>query len=207
LSGIAGVIFAGGRGERLGHVLKANIVLGGRTLLARVAARLSEVEPLLIAHGPHDPARLDLDRHWIGVPDLESGYAGPLAALAAAVEWMAAAPSSPDLLVTAAVDSPFLPADYVERLVSALPSAMPGATVRSRGQDFPTHGIWRIDSIGELPASLAAGTAPHSLRRFCDAVGAAVIDWPGHAGSDPFFGINTPAELSAAERRLAEGLD
>ena len=51
------------------------------------------------------------------VPDLQGDYAGPLAGLAGAVAYLNAMATPPELLVSGAVDTPFLPPDFVTRLV------------------------------------------------------------------------------------------
>jgi molybdopterin-guanine dinucleotide biosynthesis protein A len=199
---IAAVILAGGRGERLGGVNKANIRVGGVTLLDRVAARLAAADHLLIAHGNLDPASLSLAPGQIPLPDLPANYAGPLAGVAAAAAWCLAQRNAPEILVCAAVDAPFLPEAYLPRLVEALDTA-PAAICRHAGQDYPTNSAWRLSALATLTADLVAGTAPHSLKRLGAALGAAFLDWPESDGGDPFANANTPEDLLALQRRAA----
>src|SRR5690606_13300390 len=56
----AAVILAGGRGERLGGMVKAELRVGGVRLLDRVLPIVAGCRPVVVAHGPHDPARLEL---------------------------------------------------------------------------------------------------------------------------------------------------
>ena len=48
---VAAVILAGGRGERLGGVIKANLVVDGLRLLERVAVAIEPVDALLVGSG------------------------------------------------------------------------------------------------------------------------------------------------------------
>ena len=97
------VVIAGGRGERLGGVIKADLRIGGRRLLDRVVGALGAVEsPLMISIGPR--------HHWPGLPadavavaDLAATTGGPLAGLAAAVASLQARGIDRGLLVSVAV--------------------------------------------------------------------------------------------------------
>ena len=198
----AAVILAGGRGERLGGVIKSELRVGGARLLERVARRLAGCEPVLVAHGRIDPELLRLPEGFVPVPDLAGEYAGPLAGFAAAVDWLARATERPELLITVAVDTPFLPADYVGRLVEGLGRGN-AAIASYAGQIYPTNGIWRLSAFGRLAARLADGSAPHSLKRLAGSSGGGEIAWPESAAGDPFANANTPEDLAALERRAA----
>lgn len=196
---VAAVILAGGRGERLGGAVKALVMVGGVRLVDRVLARVATCDPLIVAHGPHDRAALGLPDGVAGVADLPGDYAGPLAGFAAAV---AALPGDIELLISAAVDSPFLPVDYVERLMSALGDA-PAAIARYGEQPYPTSSIWRVERFRDLPERVLAGTAPCSLKALAAEAAAVAVDWPVGPAGDPFANINTPEDLAVAEARAA----
>lgn len=197
---IAAVILAGGRGERMGGAVKANLMVGGRRLLDRLGDALAPADAVLVAHGRIDPAVLGLPAGHIAVPDLESDCGGPLAGLAGAVAWAQLQPDRPDILVLAPVDTPFLPADYIPRLVAGLASR-PAAIATYAGQAYPTSSAWSLEAIADLPRQVADGSAPHSLRRLAAALGATEVVFPAHAGGDPFANANTPDELLVLQRR------
>ncbi len=196
---IAAVILAGGRGERLGGVVKATLRLGGVRLIDRVLGRLAGCDSIIVAHGPHDPTALGLPDTVAGVADLPSGYAGPLAGFAAAVS---ALPREVELLVCAAVDSPFLPADYLQKLVDGLGAASV-AIAQYAGQPYPTNSVWRVDRVRDLPARVLAGTAPRSLKALAAEAGSTTVAWPESPEGDPFANINTPEDLALAEFRTS----
>lgn len=198
MSHVAAVILAGGRGERLGGAIKANCTVGGRRLLERVSDALAEAGTILVSCGGFAPADLGLLAGQIPIPDLPTDYAGPLAGLAAAVDWAAAQPRPPDVLLLAAVDTPFLPPDYLSRLAGA---ASPAAIASFDGQPYPTSSAWRFDAIRDLAAGLRHGTAPHSLRRLGQALGTTDVPFPPHLGGDPFANLNTPEDHITLERR------
>jgi molybdopterin-guanine dinucleotide biosynthesis protein A len=199
---IAAVILAGGQGERMGGAIKANLVVGGRRLLDRVAERLGDAAPVVVARGPLDPARLNLAPEMVGIPDLAGNYGGPLAGFAAAVDWLSRFPDPPQLLLSAAADTPFLPPDYLGRLLAEIGEAQV-AVASFRGQQHPTSALWRFDAVAGLPRRLLDGTAPHSLKRLIAGLGGVIVDWAGTTDTDPFASVNTPAELAAAQVREA----
>ena len=196
---IAAVILAGGRGERLGGMVKSELRVGGVRLLERVLGRLGGCRPLIMAHGAHEVAALQLPAGLRPVADLPGDYAGPLAGFAAAV---LAVRDEAELLVSVAVDSPFLPVDYVERLVVRLGTA-PAAIASYEGQPYPTNSIWRLERFRDLPERVLAGSAPHSLKSLSAEAGGLVVEWPVSGDGNPFANINTPEELAAAELRAA----
>jgi molybdopterin-guanine dinucleotide biosynthesis protein A len=199
---VVGLILAGGRGERLGGVIKSELQVGGVRLLERAAAQLSACPVLLAAHGRLDPDLLRLPPAMIGVPDLETDYAGPLAGLAGAISYLNTLADPPELLISVAVDTPFLPADYVARLVGELGEA-PAAIAAYGGQPYPTNSIWRVARFRDLPERVRAGTAPRSLKSLSAEAGGIAITWPPDAAGDPFANVNTPEDLALFEQRAA----
>lgn len=198
------VLIAGGKGERLGGVRKADLRIGGRRLVDRVVEALGAVSaPLMIATGPggnwpHLPAGA------LAVPDLDAPVGGPLAGLAAAVEALQATGIAEGLLVSVAVDTPFLPTDFVAVMRDRLGSA-PAAYAAYGGQFYPPNAIWRIEALATLPHQVRTGKAPHSLKALQQMAGAVPVDWVTRAASDPFANVNTLADLLALARMNARG--
>jgi molybdopterin molybdotransferase len=111
---ISGLLLAGGRGTRMGHVDKGLQAFGGSTMAAHVLARLAPQVAALAVN-----ANQNLDTYAaFGVPvwpDDTPGFAGPLAGLEAGLRRC-----TTPLLLTAPCDSPFLPADLAARLLEGL---------------------------------------------------------------------------------------
>jgi molybdenum cofactor guanylyltransferase len=198
---IVGVILAGGRGERLGGVIKASLVVGGVRLLERVHTAMGGADVTLVSIGRFGAGELNLFPAQIPVADLDTDYAGPLAGLGAAVVWGSAQPTPPEVLVTAAVDTPFLPAGFARTMADALASGHAAAIATCGGQPYPTNAAWRFDRVADLPARMASGTAPHSLKRLAEELAAATLDWPITADFDPFANVNTPTDLDRLEQQ------
>lgn len=188
---IFGVVLCGGTGRRMGGADKALLRLAGQPFVTHLQDRLEpQVERLaLSANG--DAARLG----FTGLPVLADGIgAGPLAGVLAALDWAAA--QGADAVVSAAVDTPFLPCDLVPRLWLAGDGRL--AVARCAGRLHPTAALWPVALRDDLRAALTAGR----FKVMAFAEGAAVADFP--AGSpDPFLNLNTPQDLALAEAALA----
>jgi len=202
---IAGVILAGGLARRMGGGDKALLEIGGQTLLARVIYRLRPQVGALVLNANGDPARFA--RFGLPViPDTVGGFAGPLAGVLAGMRWAAARGFTH--VASAAGDTPFFPPDLVARLrqaveASGLPIALAATNDPERGlSEHPTFGLWPVALADNLEEALTVGhmrkvivwTSRHGCAR-------AVFD---DAGDFPFFNVNTPEDMVAAERILRE---
>src|SRR5690606_18261389 len=130
------------------------------------------------------------------VPDLDAPVGGPLAGLAGAIAWCATA-GPPELILTIAVDTPFVPADYAARMRAALGAKDRVVVAAYGGQPYPTNALWRVSALDDLPARMRNGTTARSLFALADALGARHLDWPDEGGGDPFANLNTPDDLAA----------
>jgi molybdopterin-guanine dinucleotide biosynthesis protein A len=193
---IHGVIIAGGQGRRLGGVRKADIEIGGVRLIERVAARLEGVAaPVLVSTGPAGAEWL-LRVGFEAVPDLGGNLGGPLAGLVAAVARLRDRQVREGILISAAVDTPFLPRDYVTRLVQGLEHA-PVAFSAWREAFYPPNAAWQIEAILDLPERMADVGSLKGLQRDLDGES---VSW-GEMPDNPFDNVNTPADLLVLEER------
>lgn len=196
MSPLYAVIIAGGKGERLGGVRKADLLVGGRRLVDRVADALGPVElPLMIAVGPHNDGR-GARGDTLAVTDMEAPVGGPLAGLAAAVAALHQRGIGDGLLVSVAADTPFLPSDFVAVLGATLGTA--AAAYAAWGQQFyPPNAIWRLAALAALPEQVLQNRAPPSLKALQRELGAVAVDWWARVAANPFGNVNTVADLVA----------
>lgn len=197
-----GVILAGGLATRMGGGDKGLLPLGGGTLLGQVISRLEPQVAALALNANGDATRFA----HMGLPviaDTIDGFAGPLAGVLAGLDWAAA--QGAEIIVTAAADTPFFPADLVPQLLLAsegmadplVLAATPDAT---RGEvRHPTFGIWPVALRDDLRGALAGGLRKVVL--WTDQHGGRTARFPV-ATFDPFFNVNTPEDLAQAEALL-----
>lgn len=198
--GIAGVILAGGTSSRMDGRDKAQLVLDGDPLHLRAARRLApQVERLMLnANGDH--ARFgDLDLPVIR-DEGEAGD-GPLAGVLAGLRWAATVEPACQAIVTIAVDTPFFPDDLVRRLADARSPSDTIVVAASAGRLHPTVALWPLSIADELDAHLVSGGS-RRMTGFIDTATHVTVDFPFDHGRDPFFNINTPADLAAARARI-----
>ena len=152
-----GILLAGGKSSRMGGGDKCLLPLAGRPILAHVIERLKPQVAELIISANGDPARFSA----FGLPVVEDRlgfYAGPLAGILAGLEWARTNRPRSRFAITAASDTPFLPADLVDRLCSASGEGAPNlAVARSADGMHPVFGLWPVTLAPDLEASLISG--------------------------------------------------
>ncbi|GLQ09837.1 molybdenum cofactor guanylyltransferase [Devosia yakushimensis] len=197
------VIIAGGQGQRLGGVRKRDIRIGGIRLIERVRQALGAVNPpVLVATGPGEAPVLD--DGMLAIADLDGPVGGPLAGLAAAIEALQRRGIHQGIVVSAAVDTPFLPAGFGDAMAAALGDA--DAIYAAWGEAFyPPNAAWRIEALSALPGQVRDGTAPNSLKALYGRLKGTRLDWTAGYERDPFANLNTLADLTSLQRR-ARGL-
>jgi molybdopterin-guanine dinucleotide biosynthesis protein A len=193
-----GLVLAGGLARRMGGGDKALIRIGGEAILDRVRAVLrGKCDPIILnANG--DPARFA--RYGLPViADSVPDFAGPLAGILAGLDWAAAHAPGTEWVVSVPGDCPFLPPDLVDRLHAARAEAgAPLACARSGDWRHPVVGLWRVDLREDLRHALTVEDL-RKIEIWTARHGVAIASWPDQP-IDPFFNVNTPDDLAAAER-------
>lgn len=195
---VVGVILAGGAARRMGGGDKGLRLLGGRPILARVVERLSPQVGTLVLNANGDPARFAA----FGLPvvaDTSAERPSPLVGILAGLTWAARHAPAAKWIATMPADTPFFPTDFVVRLRAAAGARMV-ATARSRGEVYPVAAL--------IPTGLAGAVADRlrssdnrSVKDWLGTQATVVVDFADVPGvGDPFFNVNTPDELLAAER-------
>jgi molybdenum cofactor guanylyltransferase len=194
-----GVVLAGGASRRFGAEKSATL-LCCKPLLAWVMERAKAQVATLVLNA-NDPeigkAVADVDRLADGAPG-----EGPIAGVLAALE--DAGRRGFSHVASFACDTPFFPHDTVARLASALLSSRADYAVASCGAiAHRIFALWPVDCRAQLAHAFANGT--RSMRDIEHWLEPTWADFPKEGGpdGDPFFNINTPEDLAAAERWLS----
>ena len=196
-----GLVLAGGLARRMGGGDKARLVVGGRTILARVLDRIEPQCAGLVINANGNPARF-ADTRLPVVADSVPDFAGPLAGVLAGLDWAAAHAPACSWVLSVPGDCPFLPRDLVMRLHQARSAkAAPLACARSGEWRHPVIGLWPT----ALRDDLRRGLDSEGLRKietWTARHGIAIADWPA-APVDPFFNVNTPEDAARADALAA----
>lgn len=183
------VILAGGEGTRIGGG-KAFVALQGRPLIAHVIDRLAPQVSRIAVNASDEPRLREFGLPVL--PDAEPGR-GPLGGILAALIW--ARGEGAEAVLTAAVDTPFLPGDLAERLAGA---GARGAYAETASVPHATTGLWSVELAEPLEEALANGM--RKVRDWARAVDAVPVLFEDEGA---FFNVNTPEDLAAAEARLS----
>jgi molybdenum cofactor guanylyltransferase len=193
-----GVVLAGGLARRMGGGDKPLREIGGRTILARVIARLDPQCECLAINANGDPRRFAS----FGLPviaDDAKDTPGPLAGILAALDWAAANRSNAAWILTVPGDCPFLPRDLVARLSQALIAENADlAIAASAGQVHPVIGLWSVDLREALRHALVV-EGLRQVGQWTARARMATVAWPAEP-LDPFFNANSPDDLAEAEK-------
>lgn len=185
------VILAGGEGRRIGGE-KPLRLLGGRRLIDR-ALDFSRRWSNSVAVAVRDQSQMP-SLHAEIIED--EAIEGPLGGLAAALN--VARHKGCVFALTIPADMPFLPLDLLDRLTNAI-GRSGCAIASSGGHVHPVCGLWRVSSLALLDDYVSSGG--RSLKGFAALTGSVEVEWPA-GPNDPFFNINSAADLAKAEKRL-----
>ena len=203
--GVVGVLLAGGRSSRMGGGDKCLRMLGGRTILARIIDRLKPQVSDIVINANGDASRFAT----FGVPvvaDSIVGYAGPLAGVHAGLEWVKVNCPGVGHVVTMATDTPFFPTDLVRQLLQASDDSSALRIAKSEAGTHYVIGLWPVTFAAALEVSIKLGE--RKVGAWTKEHGAIEVFFPpvDVAGQsvDPFFNINAPEDLAAAEALLSD---
>jgi len=192
-----GLFLAGGRGTRMGGVDKASLRLGNQTLIERGIARARPQVSELLINANGDVARF-ADFGLEIISDSIGGFLGPLAGILSGLEWMRTNRPKFSWLATFACDTPFFPRDMVEKLVQRAESERALVAIAASGdRHHPVFAVWSA-ALSVSPQELSDAQASRKMDDF-------VARFPNTRVMfstdpiDPFFNINTPADLVRAE--------
>ncbi len=193
------VVLAGGLATRMGGGDKGLRQLAGRPLLDHILDRMRGQTAAVVLNANGDPARFAA----FGLPvvaDTVAGNAGPLAGIAAGMQW--ARDHGYSWALTVPSDAPFLPPDLLLRLWQTREAeGMPLACASSGGWFHPVVGLWTVSLLDDLMKALR-DEGLRKIRVWSERHGVAIADWPVEP-VDPFFNACRPEDLHKAERVLA----
>ena len=158
---ITGLIMAGGRGSRMGHVDKGLQPFRGEPMVAHVLRRLGAQTGAMAINANQNPDAYAAFGVPVWADDLQ-GFEGPLAGLETGLRRC-----TTPLLATAPCDSPFLPNDLVQRLQQALQDSGADLALAEtleagddgvmRVQPHPVFVLMKTSALPHLSAYLAGG--------------------------------------------------
>jgi molybdopterin-guanine dinucleotide biosynthesis protein A len=185
--GFDAVILAGGTSRRMGGGDKTALTVGGKPLLDRVLAAVSEAERVIVV-GAERPT----SRPVVWTREVPAG-SGPAAAVAQGLSLAEA-----QVVVLLAGDQPFVTPATVERLLArAVPRGAVLADADGRAQWLT--GAWPLPSLRQ---ALAGDQGGASLRKALAPLRPALL--PAEPGRPEWFDCDLPEDLARAEDLLTK---
>ncbi len=200
-----GIVLAGGRATRMGGGDKGERPIGGAPVLERVVATLRAQCDHVVINANGDPARF-ARLGCVVVPDAIGGQPGPLAGVLAGLDHAAETHPEQPFVLTVPTDTPFLPHDLVARLQDkrVADRAEIVCAASGGGAHADVHPVIALWSVA-LRDAIRRAVVDDGVRRVRDLLArhaVATVAWPV-LPLDPFFNINSPDDLAAAERLAA----
>lgn len=191
------VILAGGLSRRMGGEHKYLKNLGGKSLLDHVIDTVTpQVGDILI----NSNSTIDAPRFPVRA-DCVDGHLGPLAGILTGLQYFQETGSEATHMLCVPSDAPFIPADLVANLTSALSGNVYSiAMAYSDKRIHPVVSLWPLALVDDLRAALLE----EDLRKilvFAERYSLRSAEWTV-TGGDPFFNINRPEDLAEANKKL-----
>ena len=200
-SPIVAVLLAGGLARRMGGGDKCLREVAGRPLLSRVIERILPQVDHVVLNANGDPERFS----EFGLPviaDVVEGNAGPLAGILTGLDWAARHVTECEWVVSVPTDAPFLPMDYVARMMAAIEDEDAElACASTNGRTHPVAGLWALRLMLELRRALIDEDI-RKIDQWTVRYRLADVEFSSEP-IDPFFNANRPEDLKAAEVILA----
>ena len=200
-SPIVAVLLAGGLARRMGGGDKCLREVAGRPLLSRVIERILPQVDHVVLNANGDPERFS----EFGLPviaDVVEGNAGPLAGILTGLDWAARHVTECEWVVSVPTDAPFLPMDYVARMMAAIEDeGAELACASTNGRTHPVAGLWALRLMLELRSALIDEDI-RKIDQWTVRYRLADVEFSSEP-IDPFFNANRPEDLKAAEVILA----
>lgn len=188
------MILSGGQSRRFGDTSKEFAPLAEKPMIAHIIERVSgQAAPLAINAMPSPEfSKLDLPV----IPDINAGGLGPLIGVLTAMHW--AKELGFGQVLTCSNDTPFIPLDWARKLRGE--STADIIIPRSGGRHHHICALWsvKLDSVLEK----ALENDVRKVGGWLDGQSTRYVDFPVTTDIDPFFNVNSLADLQIAENEM-----
>jgi len=190
VSSISGVILAGGSNKRFGGITKANIVIGGKTIISRMISTIHDLfnEIIIVTNNPEE-FREFTQYKIVGDQYLK---AGPLGGIHAAIK-----ASSEDAIFVFAGDMPFLDAEIITGQINEFNKTEHDVLIPEIDRFIePLHAIYRKSVLNDLEKFLFEKKS-RAVRDFLLKVNTGYLQIPKTKKTEiAFANINSPTDMS-----------
>lgn len=197
---ISGVILAGGANSRFGGITKANMPLGGVSIISRIAGTLKDIfeEIIIVTNTPEEFS----DFRKFKIVSDEYKKTGPLGGIHAAMN----ASSNPAIFVFAG-DMPFISKELIISQIEYYRKLHCDVLIPKLDKyDEPLHAIYNLTTFIKLDYWLLT-MSNYKIKDFLAKVDVEYLHLEETQDYRKIFtNINTPSDLSAADAILHKGV-
>jgi molybdenum cofactor guanylyltransferase len=186
---VSGVILAGGANRRFGGLIKANIEIEGKTIIAGIIEKISDcVEDIIVVS--NSPQEFNRYKGITLVGDVFAN-AGPLGGIHAGMN-----SSTKEAVFVFAGDMPLLNTGIIEKQIKLWKDSHFGILVPRIGMNLePLHAIYS-KSVFNILTEYLSGENNHAVRNFYNKAGADYFDLEDTEDiRRAFTNINYPSDL------------
>ena len=203
----AGIIFAGGKSRRLGGLDKGAISINGASCFERTRRVLEpHIDKIAISRQSASHSDYGTELEQISDWPSTSSRAGVAFAILGSLKW--AQQQGYDTIITAPVDTPFLPVDFAARLLDRFETQIytPCRPVCAHSDQtlHGLHALWPV-SCADALAALIEADGINKIQTLHAELDSDLCDFE-LGDYDRFMNINTPKDLKAAEEIAAQYL-
>lgn len=190
VSRISGVILAGGSNKRFGGLTKANIVIGGKTIISRIISTIRDLfnEIIIVTNNPEE------FREFTQYKIIRDQYlkTGPLGGIHAALK-----ASSEEAIFIFAGDMPFLDREIIAYQINEFYKFQYDVLIPEIDRFIePLHAIYRKSVLNDLERFLSLGKS-RAVRDLLSEVNAGFLKMPNTEKTKiAFANINSPSDLN-----------
>lgn len=211
-SNCLGLILAGGKSSRMTNctsihetkpikiIDKSFIKLGEISLIQRTINKLQPQIRELVISANSAPDKFSSFNLPV-IKDTIEGNAGPLAGVLSAMRWAQANKPLFKTIISVAVDTPFFPTNYVDRMLANHQNNLQITIANSNGRNHPVFAMWNIDLADDLEKFLI-DEGNRKVMMFAQRYKYEIQEFHDKTGIDPFFNINTYVNLTQAQSQL-----
>ncbi|MES2580679.1 MAG: molybdenum cofactor guanylyltransferase MobA [Pseudomonadota bacterium] len=192
---VSAIVISGGRATRMGGVDKGLIKLQNQPLIQHVIKRLTPQVDEVLINANREISQYQAFAYPV-LQDIHADFIGPLAGFSLGLQY-----AKYGHLLTVPCDSPLLPLDLAQRLLTHLTEKNADIAVASSdGNAYPVFSLCKKTVLPSLNQYLALGerrvSAWQKSLRYIE------VDFSDH--SDAFINLNTADDLAALESKLKQ---
>jgi len=193
---VLAVILTGGLSSRMGGGIKSFKEFNNKKIFDRILENLNKQVNQIIINNNNN-SELFLKYNITIVEDIFDNFAGPLAGIHSALNWINKNNSNVKWLITVPGDTPFIPKNLVKILLNlAVEGDYEIVLAKSFGKTHPIIGIWRTYLQESLDKDLNKGI--RKIMNWAEKHRLGYAKFEGY-DYDPFFNINYIEDINKAE--------